>query len=189
MEPCFAARLFYLPNLQTFTLIDISHHFKISAHVNIFLYIVTKMLFQWLQWLENSEIFILSQYGMPVEYCRRKLMGLFYLHGLTIIPAWINDHVPSEVWDKITYLFPNLNAVTVEVWEWRRNFNPQFVMNVITYPCWDLNWSMHGSKRGICPAKKYVMLKVLLNSYHTKTHERILQTRRISHGDLLLDWI
>ena len=26
--------------------------------------------------------------------------------------------MPSKVWDKITYLFPNFNSCTVEVWKW-----------------------------------------------------------------------
>ena len=33
--------------------------------------------------------------------------------GLTIIPAWINNHIPSKVWNEITYQFPNLEANTV----------------------------------------------------------------------------
>ena len=39
-------------------------------------------------------------------------------HGLTLIPAWISDHIPSKVCGEITYPFPNLNdGCTVEVWE------------------------------------------------------------------------
>ena len=28
-----------------------------------------------------------------------------------------------QVWDEITYTFPNFNGPTVEVWEWINNFN------------------------------------------------------------------
>ena len=63
--------------------------------------------------------------------------GPFYEHRLTLIPAWIDNHMPSKVWDKITYPFPNFNDATVEVSEWISNFIPHFVMGVITYPCWD----------------------------------------------------
>ena len=28
--------------------------------------------------------------------------GPFYKHGLTLIPAWVSNHMPSEVWDGIT---------------------------------------------------------------------------------------
>ena len=41
--------------------------------------------------------------------------GPFYLHGLTLIPAWISNHMPSKVWDEITYPFLNFNGATVEV--------------------------------------------------------------------------
>ena len=30
----------------------------------------------------------------------------------------------SNVWDEITYLFPNFNIATVEVWEWISNCHP-----------------------------------------------------------------
>ena len=47
---------------------------------------------------------------------------------LTWIPAWINIHMPSKVWDEITYPFPNFNGATVEVWEWISNYIPHFMM-------------------------------------------------------------
>ena len=31
------------------------------------------------------------------------------------IPAWINNHIPSKVWDEITNPFLNFNGCTVEV--------------------------------------------------------------------------
>ena len=39
-----------------------------------------------------------------------------------IIPAWISNHICHNVWDEITYPFPNFNSVAVEVWEWIGNF-------------------------------------------------------------------
>ena len=39
----------------------------------------------------------------------------FYSHGLTLIPAWISNHMPGKVWDEITYPFLNFNGWTVEV--------------------------------------------------------------------------
>ena len=62
---------------------------------------------------------------------------LYYQHGLTLIPAWIRDHMPCIVWNEITNPFPNINDSTVEVWEWRSDFKPNFMMDVITYPCRD----------------------------------------------------
>ena len=65
------------------------------------------------------------------------IRGPFYWHRFTLIPAWISKHIHYKVWDKITYLFPNFNGCTVEVWEWMRNFMPH-----ITNPCWDWNETM-----------------------------------------------
>ena len=50
--------------------------------------------------------------------------------------------MPNNVWDKITYPFPNFNSATVEVREWFSNFIPHFLMDVITYPCWNQCYSM-----------------------------------------------
>ena len=47
--------------------------------------------------------------------------------------------MPSEVLGEITYPFLNFNGATVEVKEWISNFIPQFIMDVIIYPYWDLS--------------------------------------------------
>ena len=39
--------------------------------------------------------------------------GPFYQHGLTLIPAWINNYTLHDVWDEITYPFLNFNDATV----------------------------------------------------------------------------
>ena len=36
---------------------------------------------------------------------------------LTLIPAWIGNHMPRKVWNGITYPFPNFNGSTTEAWE------------------------------------------------------------------------
>ena len=38
---------------------------------------------------------------------------LFYYHGLTLIPAWISNHMPGKVWDEIIHPF---QASTVAHW-------------------------------------------------------------------------
>ena len=43
----------------------------------------------------------------------------------------------SNVWDEITYPFPNFNGATVEVCEWKSNSIPHYIKDVIVYPCWD----------------------------------------------------
>ena len=62
---------------------------------------------------------------------------IFYKHGLTLIPSWIINYIHYNMWDEITYPFPNFNGATVEVWKWISNFTPHFIGRVITYPCWD----------------------------------------------------
>ena len=39
----------------------------------------------------------------------------FHWHGLTLIPAWINNQMLSKVWGAITDPFLNFNGCTVEV--------------------------------------------------------------------------
>ena len=41
--------------------------------------------------------------------------------------------MPSKVWDKITYTFPNFNIFTVEAREWTSNFTPHFIKDVIIF--------------------------------------------------------
>ena len=51
--------------------------------------------------------------------CVDVVQGPFYQHGLTLIPAYLSNHMPNKVWGGITYPFPNFRGATVEVWEWR----------------------------------------------------------------------
>ena len=62
--------------------------------------------------------------------------------GLTLIPAWISNHMASKLWDEITHPFQNFNVCTVEVWECIGNFIPHLIMDIIIHPCWDLNQTM-----------------------------------------------
>ena len=66
----------------------------------------------------------------------------FYYHGLTLIPAWIINHMPSEVLYEITYPFPNFNGTNDEVWEWISNFISHYMMDVIYFTYWDSSYSM-----------------------------------------------
>ena len=40
-----------------------------------------------------------------------------FLHGLTLIPAWISNYFHYKVWNEVKYQFPNLKGCTVEIWE------------------------------------------------------------------------
>ena len=48
-------------------------------------------------------------------HCDLVTFGPFYLHDLTLIPAWISNYMPGRVWGEITYPFLNFNGATVEV--------------------------------------------------------------------------
>ena len=54
--------------------------------------------------------------------------------------AWISNHIHEKVWDEITYPFSNFNSATVG--RWISNSIPQFTGHAITYPCWDLSWTV-----------------------------------------------
>ena len=56
---------------------------------------------------------------------------------LTLIPAWVSYYIHYQVYDEITYTFPNFIGTAIEVWEWIINFIPHFTGHMITYPCWD----------------------------------------------------
>ena len=45
--------------------------------------------------------------------------------------------MPNIVWDEITYIFPNFNGATVEVWEWISNMIQHIMMDAITNQCCD----------------------------------------------------
>ena len=78
-----------------------------------------------------------SAYEVILKDIGKISRGYFYWHGLTLIPAWISNHIPSKMWDEITYPFPNITGPTIEVWEWIGSSIPHLIMNVITYPHWD----------------------------------------------------
>ena len=50
--------------------------------------------------------------------------------------------MPSKVWGEITYPYLYFNGSATEVWECVSNFIFNFIMGVITYPCWVYSYSM-----------------------------------------------
>ena len=101
-------------------------------------------------WNSTGEIIGLPkcQWSNPEEY--RQIILVEWKHPcayfmgcptttlwLTLIPAWMSNHIHYKVWYEIIHPFPNINSCTVEVWEWMINFIPHFTGHVITYPCWD----------------------------------------------------
>ena len=43
---------------------------------------------------------------------------MFYQHALTLIPAWISNHVSSKIVDEIIYSFPNFNGASLGMDKW-----------------------------------------------------------------------
>ena len=50
--------------------------------------------------------------------------------------------MPGKVWDEITYPFLNFNGCTDEVKECISNFILHFIIDMITYPCWDQSYTI-----------------------------------------------
>ena len=46
------------------------------------------------------------------------------------------------MWDELTYPFSIFKDAIVEVWDLISNVIPHWTRHVMTYPCWDLRWSM-----------------------------------------------
>ena len=78
-----------------------------------------------------------TYYNMTYSYASETVLH-FALHPEPLLIIWINFNpsMSNEVRDEITYPFPNFNDCTVEVWQWIRNFIPQSILGVITYPWW-----------------------------------------------------
>ena len=93
-------------------------------------------LFQWLQSSPGSS----GQIRIPSR-------DSFYPNGLTWIPAWMRNHMPTQIWDEITYPLSNINDCTIKVWELISSFTQHYIMDVIIHPCWDLKL-IHACKRG-----------------------------------------
>ena len=57
---------------------------------------------------------------------------IFFTNMDYLTPAWIGNHILSNVYDEITYPFSNFNGETVEVWERISNFIIHIITDVIT---------------------------------------------------------
>ena len=69
--------------------------------------------------------------------------------NITLIQASISNHIPSKVWDAITYPFPNFKGWIVKIYEWISTFIPHFVIDPITYLCTLGLQLIHISKWGL----------------------------------------
>ena len=74
---------------------------------------------------------------------------------LTLILAWISNHMLSTMLNEITHSFPHFDDCIFEFWEWISNFTPHVIMDVITY---SFEWIQHISSPGYTrPYQKAIM--------------------------------
>ena len=62
-------------------------------------------------------------------------LGPLLLTLINLIPVWISNYTHYQLWDKITYPFPNFSGAADEVWEWISNFNPHFDRQLFAILC------------------------------------------------------
>ena len=74
-----------------------------------------------------------------VQIPSKSRSSLIYWHESTLIPAWKSNDRPCKVYGETTYSFPNFHIYTMDVCEWISNSIIHFIMDVMTYPCWDLS--------------------------------------------------
>ena len=95
--------------------------------------LILQNVFSHVAWTKNAACVLLQIYSCVFYmtcfttshiFPHKNYRGPVYIHGLTLILAWISNHLPSKVWDEITYPIPNFNGYTVEVWEWDMLFHP-----------------------------------------------------------------
>ena len=87
----------------------------------------------WVIWPTTLDTLWYKWYVLLIIMDTLDVWGPFNKRGPTLTPAWIRKHIPSEVWNEITYSFPNFNGTIVEVWEWTSGFTPLIAIHVITY--------------------------------------------------------
>ena len=91
---------------------------KLYNYLAVMKWITTKCCFHWIR-IMNEKI--------VVEWAHRSLL----LTWINLNPSMDKKLHPLKVWDEMTYPLPNLNRVTVEVWEWINNFIPHFMGHVM----------------------------------------------------------
>ena len=66
-----------------------------------------------------------------------------------VLLTWINlsNNIPSKVWDEITCPITNFNGCIIEIWEWIKNFIPQFIIWAIHFPMLWLKLTRHSMIR------------------------------------------
>ena len=64
----------------------------------------------------------------------KSVQGLLFISGALLLtwiifnPGMLSNRTLNKVWDEITYLFPNFNGYTTEVWEQVIDLIPHLMM-------------------------------------------------------------
>ena len=83
---------------------------------------------------------LIKQTHLNILYSGSHIKGPFNWHELTLIPAWISNHMPSKMLNAITYPYPN-NGCNVNIWDLIGHVIPYFIMDAITYLYWKYSWT------------------------------------------------
>ena len=80
------------------------------------------------------------------DICRKHkhyILPIYYYAICRLVPAITNsNYIHYNVWDDITYPFPNFNSGAVEVWKWISNYRACDYLSTLRLK------SIHVSKRG-----------------------------------------
>ena len=112
-------------------------------------------------------------------------------HDLTLITKWIGDYIHYNIWDVITYPFPNFNGATVEVWDWIRNFIPHFTA-IIHLSDWEaiyqkpqFNWwckSLIIDIEPVASARWHILMSPLLKMIYLISLDNIYSAKEVTHN-------
>ena len=86
--------------------------------------VILKIMGKYITWIHNNCPYNLNKhcwkipYAYFMGYTLVTSRGPFYLHGLTLIPAWISNCIHDRVWDEIINPSPNFKGTTIQVWDW-----------------------------------------------------------------------
>ena len=137
------------PRLETYSfLVSVYKYMLVSWHGNAFSTacpLWEECMYICVRWISitNTVVFsmlsTLKAVGKQLSCYSEALMGhcngvnLYHqgpllLTCLNLMSALISNYVIIKLWDEFTYLFPNFNGCTVEVWEWISNFIPHLIM-------------------------------------------------------------
>ena len=75
------------------------------------------------KWYRNWYLYIAPS---KFSATRVKRLGPLLSKWSTFNPAWINNHMPSKVWNEITYPFPNLIDCTISLFGMDTSFRSTF---------------------------------------------------------------